>query len=83
MFELGDFNDNGTCDWLHYDWLEKYTVDSEQVDYMNDKFKDLKQQIKDWHTKENERITRLYAGVSNDYNYSSNCHSSFIYSAIR
>lgn len=36
---LGDFADGGSMDWLHYEWLEPYTKTQEQVDVLNDKFK--------------------------------------------
>lgn len=58
-------NCNGTLLNIWRGYLENgmnYTI----VEFSAKTLKELKQQIKEWHIKENKRIERLYKGVSNE-----------------
>ncbi len=39
MFILGDVHDKG-YDWLHYEWLEDYTKNEDDVSKLNELFSD-------------------------------------------
>lgn len=54
-FEENDYEWKG---YLENGW--NYTI----VEFSSSTLKDLKRQIKDWHNKENERISNLYKGVN-------------------